>query len=52
MSSTMEKFMSVRQKKQELLEAMQRARAMEPSSFMPNKLLDTLIQRMQLKNDA
>jgi hypothetical protein len=44
--------MSVRQKKQELLEAMHRARAMEPSSFVPNKLLDTLIQRMQLKNDA
>jgi hypothetical protein len=52
MSSTLEKFMSVRQKKQELLDAMHRAREMEPSSFMPNKLLDTLIQRMQLKNDA
>jgi hypothetical protein len=35
-----------------LLEAMHRARAMEPSSFVPNPLLDTLIQRMQLKNDA
>jgi hypothetical protein len=51
-SSTTEEFMSVRQKKQELLEAMHRAREMEPSTFVPNKLLDTLIQRMQLKNDA
>jgi len=34
--------MSVRQKKLELIEAMNRARAMEPSSFVPNKLLDTL----------
>ncbi len=44
--------MSVRQKKQEMLAAMQRARALEPSSFVPNKLLDTLIERLQLKNDA
>lgn len=44
--------MTVRQKKQEMLDAMQRARAMEPSSFVPNKLLDTLIERMHLKNDA
>jgi len=44
--------MSVRQKKQEMLEAMHRARALEPSSFVPNKLLDTLIERLQLKNDA
>ena len=44
--------MSVRQKKLELIEAMNRARAMEPSSFVPNKLLDTLIERMNLKNDA
>jgi hypothetical protein len=44
--------MSVRQRKQEMLEAMHRARAAEPSSFKPNKLLDTLIQRMHLKNDA
>ena len=44
--------MSVRQKKQEMLAAMHRARALEPSSFVPNKLLDTLIERMQLKNDA
>jgi hypothetical protein len=51
-SSITEEFMSVRQKKQELLEAMQRARELEPSSFVPNPLLDTLIQRMQLKNDA
>ena len=35
--------MSVRQKKQEMLAAMHRARALEPSSFVPNKLLDTLI---------
>src|SRR3954451_11979034 len=44
--------MNVRQKKQEMLAAMQRARALEPSTFVPNTLLDTLIQRMQLKNDA
>lgn len=44
--------MNVRQKKQEMLAAMQRARALEPSSFVPNKLLDTLIEKMQLKNDA
>jgi plasmid maintenance system antidote protein VapI len=47
-----EEQMSVRQKKLELIEAMNRARAMEPSSFVPNKLLDTLIERMNLKNDA
>lgn len=44
--------MSVRQRKQEMLEAMHRAREAEPPSFKPNKLLDTLIQRMHLKNDA
>ena len=44
--------MNVRQKKQELIEAMNRARAAEPSSFVPNRLLDTLIEKMQLKNDA
>ncbi|MFL6675735.1 MAG: hypothetical protein ACJ8LG_20875 [Massilia sp.] len=44
--------MNVRQKKQEMLAAMQRARALEPSSFVPNKLLDTLIQKLHLKNDA
>jgi hypothetical protein len=44
--------MNVRQKKQEMLEAMHRARALEPSTFVPNKLLDTLIEKMQLKNDA
>ena len=44
--------MTVRQKKQELLDARQRARALEPSSFVPNKLLDTLIERMPLTNDA
>jgi predicted house-cleaning noncanonical NTP pyrophosphatase (MazG superfamily) len=48
----MEEYMNVRQKKQEMLAAMHRARALEPSSFMPNKLLDTLIERMRLKNDA
>jgi predicted house-cleaning noncanonical NTP pyrophosphatase (MazG superfamily) len=48
----MEEYMNVRQKKQEMLAAMHRARALEPSSFMPNKLLDTLIERMHLKNDA
>jgi plasmid maintenance system antidote protein VapI len=44
--------MNVRQKKLELIEAMNRARALEPSSFVPNKLLDTLIEKMNLKNDA
>lgn len=44
--------MNVRQKKMDLIDAMHRARAMEPSSFVPNKLLDTLIEKMQLKNDA
>lgn len=44
--------MSVRQRKLEMIEAMNRARALEPSSFVPNKLLDTLIQHMSLKNDA
>ncbi len=31
---------------------MERARKAEPPSFVPNKLLDTLIAHMQLKNDA
>lgn len=44
--------MNVRQKKQEMLAAMNRARALEPSSFVPNKLLDTLIEKLSLKNDA
>ncbi|MEO7495291.1 MAG: hypothetical protein ABIT83_21935 [Massilia sp.] len=44
--------MNVRQKKLEMIEAMNRARALEPSSFVPNKLLDTLIETMKLKNDA
>jgi hypothetical protein len=44
--------MNVRQKKQEMLAAMHRARALEPSSFVPNALLDTLIERLHLKNDA
>ncbi len=43
---------NVRQKKLEMIEAMNRARALEPASFIPNKLLDTLIEKMQLKNDA
>lgn len=44
--------MGAREKKLELIEAMNRARALEPSSFVPNKLLDTLIETMNLKNDA
>ena len=44
--------MNVRQRKLEMIEAMNRARALEPSSFVPNKLLDTLIERLNLKNDA
>jgi predicted house-cleaning noncanonical NTP pyrophosphatase (MazG superfamily) len=48
----MEEYMNVRQKKQEMLAAMHRARALEPSTFVPNKLLDTLIEKLQLKNDA
>lgn len=43
---------NVRQKKLEMMEAMNRARELEPSSFVPNKLLDTLIEKMDLKNDA
>ena len=31
---------------------MERARKAEPISFVPNRLLDTLIEHMQLKNDA
>jgi predicted house-cleaning noncanonical NTP pyrophosphatase (MazG superfamily) len=48
----LEEYMNVRQKKQEMLAAMHRARALEPSSFVPNKLLDTLIEKLHLKNDA
>lgn len=44
--------MNLRQRRMEMREAMERAREAEPSSFVPNKLLDTLIERMQLKNDA
>ena len=44
--------MNVRQKKQEMLAAMHRARALEPSSIVPNRLLDTLIEKLHLKNDA
>lgn len=44
--------MNLRQRRMEMREAMERARMAEPPSFVPNKLLDTLIQRMQLKNDA
>jgi hypothetical protein len=43
---------NVRQKKLEMMEAMNRARALEPSNFVPNRLLDTLIDKMHLKNDA
>jgi plasmid maintenance system antidote protein VapI len=43
---------NVRQKKLEMMEAMNRARELEPSSFVPNMLLDTLIEKMNLKNDA
>jgi hypothetical protein len=50
--SNLEEYMNVRQKKQEMLAAMHRARALEPSSFVPNKLLDTLIEKLHLKNDA
>jgi plasmid maintenance system antidote protein VapI len=46
------KAMNLRQRRMEMREAMERAREAEPSSFVPNKLLDTLIERMQLKNDA
>jgi hypothetical protein len=45
-------MMSVRQRKLEMIEAMNRARALEPSTFVPNKLLDTLIEKLRLKNDA
>jgi hypothetical protein len=46
------KAMNLRQRRIEMREAMERARSAEPPSFVPNKLLDTLIERMQLKNDA
>jgi hypothetical protein len=51
-ASILEEYMNVRQKKQEMLAAMHRARALEPSTFVPNKLLDTLIEKLHLKNDA
>ncbi len=44
--------MNLRQRRMEMREAMERARKAEPPSFVPNKLLDTLIAHMQLKNDA
>jgi len=44
--------MDARQRKMELTEAMNRARALEPSNFVANKLLDTVKERMELKTDA
>ena len=44
--------MNLRQRRIDMREAMERARKAEPVSFVSNKLLDTLIAHMQLKNDA
>ncbi len=44
--------MDARQRKIELNEAMTHARALEPSHFVANQLLDTLKERMDLKTDA
>lgn len=44
--------MSLKQRRMEMREAMERARKAEPPSFVPNRLLDTLIAHMGLKNDA
>lgn len=44
--------MDARQRKLELIQAMNEARARAPSSFVPHRLLDTLIEKMRLKNDA
>ena len=44
--------MTLRQRRIDKRAAMERARKAEPISFVPNRLLDTLIEHMQLKNDA
>lgn len=44
--------MSARQQKQELLAAMERARALQAPTFVPHVLLDALIARLHLKSDA
>jgi hypothetical protein len=44
--------MNLRQRRLDMRAAMERARKAEPASFVPNRLLDTLIQHMELKNDA
>jgi hypothetical protein len=44
--------MNLRQRRIDMRAAMERARKAEPISFVPNRLLDTLIEHMQLKNDA
>jgi plasmid maintenance system antidote protein VapI len=46
------KAMNLKQRRMEMREAMERARRAEPPSFVPNRLLDTLIEHMGLKNDA
>lgn len=44
--------MSLKQRREEMRAAMERARMAEPPTFIPHKLLDSLIQEMGLKNDA
>ena len=44
--------MDSRKRKLELTKAMERARALESPSFVPNILLDALRQKMNLKSDA
>lgn len=44
--------MSLKQRREEMRAAMERARMAEPPTFIPHKLLDSLIEEMGLKNDA
>lgn len=44
--------MSVRQRRIEMMEALASGRNREASRFIPNRLLDTLIEKMNVKNDA
>ncbi len=44
--------MSLKQRREEMRAAMERARLAEPPTFIPHKLLDNLITEMGLKNDA
>lgn len=44
--------MSLKQRREEMRAAMERARLAEPPTFIPHTLLDSLILEMGLKNDA